>query len=73
MQQINDFISYFKNMNQEKITDIAIAVGIVIIFWIVSSLFSYLVIRIFKFKEKNKKTMVNLNDKLTFFFKEHKL
>lgn len=57
MQQINDFISYFKNMNQEKITDIAIAVGIVIIFWIVSSLFSYLVIRIFKFKEKNKKTI----------------
>ena len=57
MQQINDFISYFKNMNQEKIIDIAIAVGIVIIFWIFSSLFSYLVIRIFKFKEKNKKTI----------------
>ena len=55
MQQINDFISYFKNMNQEKIIDIAIAVGIVIIFWIFSSLFSYLVIKIFNFKEKNKK------------------
>lgn len=54
MQQINDLINYFKNITEEKIVDILIAVIIVTVFSILSSIFSYLIIKIFMRKEKNK-------------------
>lgn len=54
MQQLNDFISYFKNMSQEKIVDILIAIMIMIIFSIFSSLLSYCIIKMFKKSEKDK-------------------
>lgn len=54
MQQINDFLNYFKNMTEEKIVNILIAVIIITVFCIFSSLLSYLIIKMFKMKEKNK-------------------
>lgn len=54
MQQLNDFINYFKNMTEEKIVDILIAVIIVTVFCVFSSLVSYIVIKLFKKNEKDK-------------------
>ena len=55
MEQINSMIQFFQNMTQEKIIDILIAFVIVIVFCLLSSFLSYLVIKIFKWKEKDKK------------------
>ena len=55
MEQINSIIQFFQNMTQEKIIDILIAVVIVIVFCLLSSFLSYLIIKIFKWKEKDKK------------------
>lgn len=54
MQQLNDFINYFKNMTQEKLIDILIAGIVIILFGIFSSVFSYCIIKMFKRKEKDK-------------------
>jgi len=54
MQQINDLINYFKNITEEKIVDILIAIIIVTVFCIFSSILSYFIIKMFKRKEKNK-------------------
>ena len=47
MQQINDFLNYFKNMNEEKIVDILMAIVIITVFCMLSSRFSYSILRIF--------------------------
>lgn len=47
MEQINGIISYFQNMNEEKIVDILIAIIIITLFFIFSSVLSYLIIKIF--------------------------
>lgn len=54
MQQINDLINYFKNLTEEKIVDILIAVIIITIFCMFSSMFSYFIIKIFMKKDKSK-------------------
>ncbi len=54
MQQINETIEYLKNISHEKIIDIFIAVGIIIFFCFFSSIISYLIIKLFMRKEKNK-------------------
>ena len=54
MDKINSMIQFFQNMTQEKIIDIVIALIIIGIFCLVSSAISYLIIKIFKWKEKDK-------------------
>lgn len=54
MQQINELINYFKNMNEEKIVDILIAIIIITVFCVFSSLVSYIVVKLFMRKEKDK-------------------
>lgn len=51
MEQINGLIDYISGI---QLLDILIAFGIVIFFRIFSSSISYIIIRMFKFKEKNK-------------------
>lgn len=55
MEQIKSIIEFFQNMTKEKIIDIAIAIMIILIFCLLSSLLSYLVIKLFRIKEKDKK------------------
>ena len=54
MEQINNIINFFKNITQEQLIDIGIAAIIIIFFLIFSSVFSYLIIKMFKFREKDK-------------------
>lgn len=54
MQQINEIVNFFKNMTQEQIVDILIAVIVITVFCIFSSTLSYLLIKIFMRKEKDK-------------------
>lgn len=51
MEQIEELI---KNISKVQIIDIVIAIGIIIFFRIFSSSMSYMIIRMFKFKVKNK-------------------
>ena len=55
MKQIQSVIRFFQNMTQEKIIDICIAIAIVIVFCLLSGIFSYCIVKIFKWKEKDKK------------------
>ena len=52
MQQINDFIN---SITAEIVLDIVIAIVIIIIFRILSGPISYLIVKLFKIKEKNPK------------------
>lgn len=52
MSQIKEFIN---NITIEQIIDIWIAIGIIFVFQILKSFFSYIIIRLFKLKEKNEK------------------
>lgn len=54
MQQLNDLINYFKNITEQKLVDITIASIVIILFWLLSSAFSYCVIKIFMKGEKDK-------------------
>lgn len=54
MQQFNDLINYFKNITEQKLVDITIASIVIILFWLLSSAFSYCVIKIFMKGEKDK-------------------
>lgn len=55
MAEINEVINFIKNMSLEMIIDIWIAIAIVIVFRILRGTFAYIVIKMFKFKEKNSK------------------
>lgn len=55
MKQINEMIDFFKNITQEKLIDIAIAIIIIGVFCLLSSSLAYFIIKIFKWKEKDKK------------------
>ena len=71
MQQITDLVNYFKNLTEEKIVDILIAVIIITVFSILSSLFSYCIIKMFRRKEKKEKIKANafyLPLKILFIF-----
>ncbi len=54
MSQINNIIEYFKNIQIATLIDIAIMIGITIVFKLLSSKLAYLSVKVFKFKEKDK-------------------
>ena len=54
MQHLNDLINYFKNITEQKLVDITIASIVIILFWLLSTVFSYCVIKIFMKGEKDK-------------------
>lgn len=55
MEFINKLIDFFKNLSLENIIDIGIGLAIIVIFKIFSSIFAYIIIKMFKFKVKDKK------------------
>lgn len=55
MKFINEIIETFKNLSLENIIDIGIGLAIIVIFKIFSSSFAYIIIKMFKFKVKDKK------------------
>lgn len=59
MEQINNFIEWIQSIKITQIIDIAIAIGIYLIFRILTKSLSYITIRMFKPKIKNKKLIKN--------------
>lgn len=59
MEQINNFIGWIQSIKITQIIDIAIAIGIYLIFRILTKSLSYITIRMFKPKIKNKKSIKN--------------
>ena len=59
MEQINNFINFFRNITQKQWLDVGIALIIILFFLIFSSVFSYLIIKMFKFREKDKTKIKN--------------
>lgn len=55
MEFINKTIDFFKHLSVENIIDIGIGLAIIVIFKIFSSSFAYIIIKMFKFKVKDKK------------------
>ncbi len=55
MEFINEIIEIFKNLSLENIIDIGIGLAIIVIFKILSSSFAYILVKMFKFKVKDKK------------------
>ena len=55
MNFINEIIKIFKSLALENIIDIGIGLAIIVIFKIFSSSFAYIIIKMFKFKVKDKK------------------
>lgn len=56
---MNNLIEFFTNLNSEKTVDLIIAIGIVAVFYILSPLFSYAIIKIFNIKKNEKKIRQN--------------
>ena len=54
MEQINGLISFFTNITREQVIDLLIAFIVAGIFVILSSAISYLIIKMFKLKERDK-------------------
>ena len=52
-------MDFLLNLNQEQIVDLIIAIGIIAVFYLFSPLFSYVIVKIFNFKEKGKKITKN--------------
>lgn len=59
MEQINGIINFFKNFTEQQLVDFGIAAGVIIFFFIFSSIFSYAIIKMFNIKEKNKSAIKN--------------
>ena len=59
MEQINNIINFFKNITQNQLIDCGIALIIIAVFFILSPFLSYLIIKMFKFKEKDKSVIKN--------------
>lgn len=57
MEQINSFINWIQSIEITQIVDIIIAIGIYLIFRILSKSLTYITIRMFKRKIKNKKSI----------------
>ena len=55
MNIIESLVDKVKNLNKETLLDIAISVIVIALFFMVSNLISYVIIRLFSLKEKNKK------------------
>ena len=54
MDNINKIISFFRNLTLKNIIDLGIFLGIILVFQLLSSIFAYIVIKMFKFKVKDK-------------------
>ena len=54
MNRINQIISFFQNLTLKDFIDLGIFLGIVLVFQILSSSFAYIIIKMFKFKIKDK-------------------
>ena len=54
MEHINRIIAFFQNLTLKNIIDLGIFLGIVLLFQILSSSLAYIVIKMFKFKIKDK-------------------
>ena len=52
MEKINTWIQFLYDTKENKALDIIIAIGIIILFTMISSFISYLIMRIFKLKQK---------------------
>ncbi len=70
MTKVNEIIEFIKNMTVENIIDIWIAIAIVIAFRMLSGTLAYIVIKMFNFKEKDRKKIKNnaFYDPLRVFF-----
>lgn len=53
MEQLNDWLEILNEIKENRLVDIIIAIVIIILSIMISSLFSFLVIKIFKLKEKD--------------------
>ena len=58
MQIINNIIDFFKSITQEQLIDIGIACLIVLIAIIIAPIISYLLIKMFNYKEKDDLTSI---------------
>ena len=54
MNRINQIISFFQSLTFKDLIDLGIFIGIVLVFQILSSSFAYIVIKMFKFRIKDK-------------------
>lgn len=54
MKFINEILEMFKSLSLENIIDIIIGLAIIVIFKIFSSIFAYILVKMFKFKVKDK-------------------
>ena len=55
LEQINGIINFFTNITRVQVIDLLIAFVIIGVFVILSPALSYLIIKMFKFREKDKK------------------
>ena len=55
MAFINEILNFFKNLTLENIIDIGIGLAIIVVFKIFSSSLAYIIVKMFKFKIKDKK------------------
>lgn len=55
MNIIESLVDKVKNLNKETLLDIAISVIVIALFFMISNLISYVIIRLFSLKEKDKK------------------
>lgn len=55
MRFINEILDFFKTLTLENIIDIGIGLAIIVVFKIISSSLAYIIIKMFKFKVKDKK------------------
>ena len=68
MEIINSVINFFKNITQNQLIDYLIALIVILIFFILSPIVSYFIIKMFKIKEKDRKKI-----KQNAFYKPLKL
>lgn len=57
MNSINKILAFFKSLTLKEIIDVWIGIAIIVIFKILSSFLSYLIIKLFNIKTKNKKAI----------------
>lgn len=59
MKFLNEILDFFKNLTLENAIDIGIGLAIVVIFKIISSPIAYMIVKMFKFKVKDKNKIKN--------------
>ena len=59
MKFLNEILDFFKNLTIENAVDIGIGLAIIVIFKIISSPIAYMIVKMFKFKVKDKNKIKN--------------